>query len=223
MSRRGRAIGFAGLALVCAVASASIASGYRESVDERLGELRSVVTGRAAIAGRRRPPRPACSARRSPTRTVPARFLPPDAIADAAQVSGRRTLAGDPGRVPTCWPPICDRPSGGRRRGRGSDGDLHPVEVTVSAAGSLASDGSAGARESTSSSPGEPVTGGRARVRVAARGCPPDLGSSPPIRAGATTVGGDSWSATLALTRAQALELIEAENFAREIRLIPAS
>ena len=38
-----------------------------------------------------------------------------------------------------------------------------------------------------------------------------------------TAVGGDSWSATLALTREQALELIEAENFAREIRLIPAS
>ncbi len=95
MSRRGRAIAFAGLAFVCAVASASIASGYRESVDERLGELRSVVTvARPLPAGtvlRGRVLRSALT-----TRTVPTRFLPPDAIADPAQVSGRRTLAPIP-------------------------------------------------------------------------------------------------------------------------------
>ncbi len=165
MSRRGRAIGFAGLALVCAVASASIASGYRESVDERLGEVRSVVTvDRPLPAGvvlRGRLLRSALV-----TRTVPTRFLPPDAIPDPAQVSGRRTARGDPGRVPTCWHRTCDRPSGGARTEPVLNGDLHPVEVTVSAAGSLAS-GGAGARVDVVVA-GEPVTGGRARVRVAA-------------------------------------------------------
>ncbi len=67
---------------------------------------------------------------------------------------------------------------------------------------------------------GEPVTGGRARVRVAAEGV--RLIALEPADPEEAAVGGDSWSATLALSREQALELIEAENFAREVRLIPA-
>jgi Flp pilus assembly protein CpaB len=218
MSRRGRAIGFAGLALVCAVASASIASGYRESVDERLGELRSVVTvDRPLPAGvvlRGRLLRSALT-----TRTVPTRFLPPDAIPDPAQVSGRRTLAA----IPAGSYLLASHLRSTERRdpqGPVLNGDLHPVEVTVSAAGSLAS-GGAGARVDVVVA-GEPVTGGRARVRVAAENVRL-ISVAPADPADATTVGGDSWSATLALTRKQALDLIEAENFAREIRLIPAS
>ena len=69
---------------------------------------------------------------------------------------------------------------------------------------------------------GEPVTGGRAKVSVAARDVRL-IGIAPAEPSEGTAVGGDSWSATLALTREQALELIEAENFAREIRLIPVS
>jgi hypothetical protein len=95
MSRRGRAIGFAVLAVGCAVASASIASAYRTSVDDRLGELRPVVTVERSIeAGtdlRGRILRTALGAR-----TVPERFLPPDAISDPRQVVGRRTLAANP-------------------------------------------------------------------------------------------------------------------------------
>jgi Flp pilus assembly protein CpaB len=218
MSRRGRAIGFAGLALVCGVASASIASGYRESVDERLGEVRSVVTvDRPLPAGvvlRGRLLRSALI-----NRTVPTSFLPPDAIADPAQVAGRRTLAAIPAGsylLASHLRSTEDRaPHGPVLRD-----DLHPVEVTVSAAGALASAGS-GARVDVVVA-GEPVTGGRARVRVAAAGVRL-ISVVPADPAEATTVGGDSWSATLALTRSQALDLIEAENFAREIRLIPAS
>ena len=93
--------------------------------------------------------------------------------------------------------------------------------MTVSGAGALAS---AGRTRTTVDVvvAGEPVTGGRARVRVAARGVRL-LAIAPAAPEEATATGGDGWSATLALTRAQALELIEAENFAREIRLIPAS
>jgi len=218
MSRRGRAIAFAVLAVVCAVASASIASGYRRSVDDQLGELRSVVTvGRPLPAGavlRGRVLRSALT-----TRTVPTRFLPPDAIADPAQVSGRRTLAPIPAGsylLASHLRPVGHRESSGPDLG----GDLHPVEVTVSAAGSLSA---SGARERVDVIvAGEPVTGGRARVRVAAEDVRL-ISVEPADPAESTTVGGDSWNATLALTREQALDLIEAENFAREIRLIPAS
>jgi len=49
------------------------------------------------------------------------------------------------------------------------------------------------------------------------------LAIAPADPADETAAGTDGWSATLALTRPQALDLIEAENFAREIRLIPVS
>ncbi len=65
------------------------------------------------------------------------------------------------------------------------------------------------------------MTGGRARVRVAAEGVRL-IGLEPASPEDGTATGGDSWNATLALERRQALRLIEAENFAREIRLIPA-
>jgi Flp pilus assembly protein CpaB len=219
MSRRGRAIGFAGLALACAVASASIASAYRESVDDQFGALRSVVTvERTLPAGsvlRGRLLRNALAAR-----TVPARFLPPDAIVDAAQVSGRRTGTSIPAGS---YLLASQLRSGEPRKQAGPTlhGDLHPVEVTVSGAGSLAASGSAGVRVDVVVA-GEPVTGARARVRVAARGVrlisvePADPGEQ-------SAAGGDGWRATLALSREQALDLIEAENFAREIRLIPSS
>lgn len=218
MTRRGRAIGFAGLALVCAVASASIASGYRESVDERLGELRSVVTvSRSLAAGVILDARLRRSA--LTTRTVPTRFLPPDAIADPAQVTGRRTVAPIPAGSYLLASHL-RAPQRREPRGPKLAGDLHPVEVVVSSAGSLASTGS-GERVDVVVA-GEPVTGGRAKVRVAAEDV--RLISVTPAEPGeATDVGGGSWSATLALSRDQALDLIEAENFAREIRLIPAS
>jgi Flp pilus assembly protein CpaB len=219
MSRRGRAIGFAALAVGCAVASASIASAYRTSVDDRLGELRPVVTVERSIdAGtdlRGRILRTALG-----VRSVPERFLPPDAISDPQQVVGRRTLAAIPAgsyllasHLRSAEPRRPSQPRLGK--------DLHPVEVTVSGAGALAATGSAEARVDVVVA-GEPVTGGRARVRVAARGVRL-IGIEPADPSAGTAVGGDSWSATLALTRSQALELIEAENFAREIRLIPAS
>ena len=69
---------------------------------------------------------------------------------------------------------------------------------------------------------GEPVTGGQGAGPGRGRGRPADRaragrsrGRPPP----AATAGTRPWRST----RAQALELIEAENFAREIRLIPAS
>ncbi len=219
MNRRARAIGFAGLALISAVASASIASAYRESVDDRLGELRSVVT----VA---RPLERGTSLRGRVLRSslaireVPVRFLPPDAISDPAQIAGRRTAATVPAgsyllasHLRSSEPREPSRPKLGR--------DLHPVDVTVNGAGALAGGPVGGSRVDVVVA-GEPVTGGRARVRVAARGVRL-IGIEPADPSQGMTAGGDSWRATLALTRNQALELIEAENFAREIRLIPAS
>lgn len=216
MSRRGRAILFAVLAGGCGIASAGIASSYRERVDEQLGVTRSVVTlshplGRGTeLTGHR-----ALGALE--VREIPVRFLPPDAIRSPAEVAGRRLAVTVPAGSYLLGSHL--RTGAPRDRAPRLDGDLHPVEVTVSGAGALTSSGP-GTRVDVVVA-GEPIAGGRARVRVAARGVRL-LAIAPASPAAATAAGSDGWSATLALTRAQALELIEAENFAREIRLIPA-
>ncbi|MFN8113359.1 MAG: SAF domain-containing protein [Solirubrobacterales bacterium] len=217
MSRRGRALAFGLLAAVCGIASASIASAYRERVDAQLGATEAVVTVTRPLAAGATLRTPLLR-KATEMREVPVRFLPPDALSRPTQATGRRLavavpagsyLLGSQLRVP-------DEPDRGPRLGD----RLHPVEVTVSGAGALAA-GGAGSRVDVVVA-GEPVTGGRARVTVAARGVRL-LAIAPADPADETAAGSDGWSATLALTRAQALDLIEAENFAREIRLIPVS
>jgi len=218
VSRRGKAIGFAALAVLCAVASASIASGYRESVDAELGELRTVV----AVTEQLEPGRPL--SRRTidgvlELREVPARFVPPDALIDPGEALGRKPYAPIPAgsyllasqlRIPGAA-------AGDREPVLG--GALSPVEITVAGAAALVPmAGTPGARVDVVVA-GEPVTGGGAKVRVAAAGV--RLIALEPASPEAAAAGGDSWIATLALSREQALRLIEAENFARELRLIP--
>jgi len=216
MSRRGRAILFAVLAGGCGIASAGIASSYRERVDEQLGVTRPVVTLSRSLApgtelaGRR-------VRRGLEVREIPVRFLPPDAIGSPAEVAGRRLAVAVPAGSYLLGSHL--RTGAPRDRAPRLGRDLHPVDVAVSGAGALAS-AQPGTRVDVVVA-GEPIAGGRARVRVAVRRVRL-LAIAPASPAEGTATGTDGWSATLALTRAQALELIEAENFAREIRLIPA-
>lgn len=218
MSRRGKALGFAVLAGLCAVASASIASGYRESVDAQLGEMRTVVVvTRPLPAGEPLGKRDLTQSLE--LREVPVRFSPPDALAEAAEALGRRAYAPVPpgsyllaSHLKAPGSSAAPEPSLG--------GDLNPVEITVAGAGALAPAVAGGVRVDVVVA-GEPVAGGRAQVRVAAAGVRL-IALEPAAPEEATSTGGDSWNATLALTRPEALELIEAENFAREVRLIPS-
>lgn len=220
MSRRGRALGFACLAVLCAVASGALASGYRESVEGQLGELRSV----AIVTAPLEPSAPLTRPRLRNAveiREVPVRFLPPDALADPVEALGRKPLAPIP---PGSYllASLLRSPGAGRAAATPQLGArLSPVEITVSGAGALAAQGPGAGLRVDVVVAAEPVTGGRARVRVAAEDVRLiALEQAPPEEA--ASVGADSWNATLALRRAQALELIEAENFAREVRLIPA-
>jgi Flp pilus assembly protein CpaB len=219
VSRRARAVGFALLAILCAAASAMIAAGYRDSVDAQLGELREVVVVDAALpAGE---PLGRKDVRRSlGVREVPIRFLPPDAIVDPAEAIGRKPVAAIPAGSYLLASQF--RPPGGPTRSAGPTlgHGLQPVQISVTGAGALAALGTRARARVDVVVAGEPITGGRARVRVAAEGVRL-LALEPASAADATSAGGDAWSATLALSRHQALDLIEAENFAREIRLIP--
>lgn len=219
MSSRGRALGFGALAVICAAASASIASGYRDSVEAQLGELQPVVVAIEPVTPDR--PLDRRQVRRVlEVREVPVRFAPPDALADPEEAIGRRARATVPAgsyllashlRLPGGARP--DEPELGR--------DLSPVVITVTGAGALAASAAGGSERVDVVVAGEPVTGARAEVRVAAEGVRL-LALEPADPEDATAAGADSWNATLALERRQALALIEAENFAREIRLIPS-
>lgn len=220
MSRRAKAIGFGILAAFCAIASASIAAGYRDSVESQLGELRTVVVVAETLAPGRPLSRRALDGALE-LREVPVRFAPPDALIDPSEALGRKPLAPIPAgsyllssqlRTPT--------PGGGQPEDPALGGGLSPVEITVTGAGALAATaGTPGTRVDVVVA-GEPVTGARARVRVVASGV--RLIALEPATPEQAAAGADSWRATLALRRDQALDLIEAENFAREVRLIPA-
>ncbi len=221
MSRRARAVAFAALAVACAVGSAAIASGYRDSFDDQLGVLRAVVVVSDSLPAGKVIDRKG-SQRSLELREVPARFLPPDVLGDPSQAVGRKPIASVPAGSYLLASQLRAPPSSPGRSAPRLGDDLQPVEITVTAAGALATLGAAGPARVDVVVAGEPVTGGRARVRVAAEGVRllSIVRASPEST---PTEGIDGWTATLALTRRQALDLIEAENFAREIRLIPAS
>jgi Flp pilus assembly protein CpaB len=220
VSRRARAAGFAAAAAVCAGLAAAATGGRSPDLATQLGPLREVVVTREALPARR--PISRRSARRTlELRRVPERFLPPGALTTPAQAVGRRPVAplppgsyvlasslaaGDPHERPI------PRLDAGRR----------PVEIQVTAAAPLAGTPS-GSRLVDVVVTTEPGPGsGPGRTYVAAEAVAllelrpaSDVDADDPL-AGAT----DVWLATLALTREQALRLIHAQSFARDLRLI---
>ncbi len=222
MSRRARALAFAAAAAVCAGLAAIATGGARPGAGAELGELRQVVVATEALRQGAR--------LHSPTlrealelRTVPERFVPPDALGDPAQALGRVPVALIP---PGSY--LLDsqlRAPGGERAGPPQDlrSGRRAVEIAVDAAGALAAVPVDGRGKVDVIVTTEPGPGGDGRTYVAAEGVVL-LG----LRAAGGQPGTDlvpgpatgSWTATLALTRRQALRLIQAESFARSVRLI---
>jgi Flp pilus assembly protein CpaB len=222
VSRRVRAIGFACAALACAGLAAAVAGGYRADLDAQLGPLRGVVVARARIPPRR-PLRPADAERLLEVRRVPQRFVPGGALSAPEQAIGRAPATAIPAGAYLLAAQLEAPGRSDRRPGPSLGANREPVQISVTGAEALAVGGGdpAGAQVdvivTTEPGPG----GGRGRTYVAAEGVRLlALASS-----GATDdlpgpgVGGTT--ATLALTRPEALRLIQAENFARQVRLIP--
>jgi Flp pilus assembly protein CpaB len=225
MSRRARAIAFACAALVCAGLAAAVAGGYRTDLESQLGPLRPVVVARARLPAHQAL-RPAQASRLLEIRRVPERFAPPGALTSTEQATGRAPAAAVPAGAYLLASQLRtqgDRPrSDPPRLGSGRQ----PVQIAVSGADALGATGGdpAGSRVdvivTTEPGPG----GGRGRTYIAAKAVELlALAQSGDPTAGAGLPGSDyaTWTATLALTRRQALRLIQAENFARQVRLIP--
>jgi Flp pilus assembly protein CpaB len=214
VSRRTRALVFLAAALACAVLAATVAGRYRSRVAEQYGPLRPVVVASEELpAGQALGPK---QAKRSLTvRRVPASFVPPGALRRSQDALGRAPGAAIPvGSYLLDAQLVVPQPpprSPGAGRGR------RPVQISVTGAEALGLGGASpeGGRVDVVVSQ-QGGLGGKARTYIAAEG----------VRLLALTGPGgpgEGWSATLALTREQALELIGADSTGREIRLLPRS
>jgi pilus assembly protein CpaB len=219
MSRRARAAAFLVLALGCAVLAAAVANGYGASVAGRFGHLRDVVVARRDLpAGRTIEPTQLKAG--FEVRRIPARFVPPGALAMPQQALGRAPAATLPaGSYLLAAMLRSPRPAGPRRGPRLAEG-RRPVEIAVGGGEALLAGGGSppGSRVDVVVTT-EPRGPGPGRTYVAAAAVRLlELAEKDPTGPGP---GSGDWSATLALTRAQALRLIEAESFARAVRLLP--
>jgi Flp pilus assembly protein CpaB len=215
VSRRGRAIAFGAAALVAAVTAAAIANGYGDSVARGYGELRPVVVATEALAAGKQIDAAAEGALE--VRRVPIRFVPDGALRNPAEATGLVPAAAVPGGAyllaAQLRPPRS--PSSGPAIGAGR----RPVQIAVSGADALAVAGTdpVGSRVDVVVTT-EPDGPGAGHTYVAAAAVPLlALGPGPEGDTGATA------NATLGLTRPQALRLIAAESFARQVTVMPRS
>lgn len=215
MSRRGRAIAFVLAALLAAATAAAIADGYGASVARGYGALRTVVVASADLdAGQTIEPGQAAA--ELELRRVPARFVPPGALESPAESIGLVPAASIPAGsyllASQLRPPRVNTAGTlGLERGR------HPVEIAVSGAEALLVAGAqpVGERVDVVVTT-EPSGPGPGRTYVAAAAVP--LLALGPDSEGAATEG--VAAATLGLTRGQALRLIAAQSFARQVTLL---
>jgi Flp pilus assembly protein CpaB len=214
VSRRARAGGFFVAALFAAVAAGAIADGYGDSVVRGYGELRPVLVARDELRGGERID-PDVAAGKLEVRRVPVRFAPPGVLAAPAQAIGFETVAAVPAGAYVLAAQL--RSPGSSRPPSRLGAGRRPVEIEVSGAGALTALGAqpAGARVDVVVT-SEPSGSGKGRTYVAAPGVP--LLALAPGEEGADAA---TATATLGLTRSQALRLIAAQSFARRITVIP--
>lgn len=213
MSRRTRAVAFLIAALACAALAATVAARYRSSAQARYGTLQPVLVATADL-----PPGevivPAQASHSLAVRRVPASFVPPGALRRPQDALGQAPSAAIPAgayvlgaqlAVPSAGPP----PVPATARG------LRPVQVGVGGAEALVIGGAdpAGSRVDVVVAQ-QSGLGNKARTFVAASAV--EL-----LALRAPQGSGEGWSATLAVSREQALALIAAEAGGREIRLLP--
>jgi Flp pilus assembly protein CpaB len=211
LNRRRRAVLLILLALVAAGIAMSMVRGYSSSVVESYGAMRPVIVVTSAIE-RGEKITPAIASEAFQVRRVPVRFAPAGSVASPGDAIGYRTagplLAGS-----YLTANLLKSDKGRKNRPPTTGPGRHAVELAVSGAGALT--GAAGRVDVLVTT--EPRTAGTGRTYVAARGVPL-IGIS---RTGESDAGPGLTQVTLALTRREAIELVEAESFARKVTVIP--
>jgi Flp pilus assembly protein CpaB len=218
LSRRARAVAFLALAAGLAALAAVVANGYGSSLARSFGPLRDVV-----VASRDMPAGvPIGRAELSHSleiRRIPARFIPPGALSVPQEALGQEPAIVLPAGSYLIATQLRS-PAAGHAHGRPQLAHgRRPVEIAISGGGALLATGGSpdGSKvdvvvitEPRGPGPGHTYVAA-AGVRLLALTQQDPAGPGPAL----------GWSATLALTRDQALELIEAESFARGVRLLP--
>ena len=204
----------------CALLAALIVSRYGDGLAAQLGPLRPVVVASADLRGGRAI-RPRDVASSLEQRRIPERFVAPDALVAPEEAIGRVPAAPIPAGSYVVASQLQVRQPERERRpdlGRGRS----PVDIAVTGGGALlAAGGRLEGSKVDAVVTSERGVSGRGETVVAAEGVR--------LIALVEGAGGSSeglpgppqWTATLALTRREALRLIQAESFARQIRLLP--
>jgi Flp pilus assembly protein CpaB len=221
VSRRRRALLFALAAGFCAALAARSVSGYSQGVEAQLGPLRAALVAGAPLPAKR--VLRGADRRRLEVRRVPERFVPPGALTDPAEAIGRAPTAVIPAGAYVLGAQL-EVPGSRHAHHRSplSEGRT-PVEIPVTGAAALSPRVGGSARRLvdvvvTAEPHGDSgegrtyVAAGRVRL-LELRAADPNSGDVAPALP-------DASIATLALTHAQALSLIHAQNFAREVRLV---
>lgn len=211
MSRRRRAVLMLVAAIGAGLLAVTLVGGYSSSVAESYGELRPVVVlTRGLPPGQRISPRVAASSLES--RQVPARFAPAGAFGNPSEAIGLETVSAlPPGSYVT--ESGLRRPVNERRKRPPAIKGRHLVELSVAGAGAVNGAGKVDVLISTEGDRG----GGR--TMVAARRVPlVEIGQS-----GQSETGPGLTQVTVALTRRQAIRLIDAQSFARRITVLPVA
>lgn len=212
--RRRRALLLLSLALASGGLAASQVSGTVGEVEQRVGRPVPVVVAARDLAARR----PIRSGQLA-LRRVPARFVPPGAVSSPAEASGQRpAVAVAAGSYITEG-----QLEGAAARGGGLAPGERAVEVAVAGGEALSESGAAGGRVDVLVS----TEGGSGRGRSFLALEDVELLSLRPASGETGAGGGESQRraptavATLRVTLRQAVYLTAAENFAREVRLLP--
>lgn len=208
---RRRALVLVLIAATCGVGSAVVAARNQAAAVAGYGETAPVLVLELPLeAGTRLAPK--LLGRVAGSTEIPLSFLPPDAVASAREVRGAELAADLPPGSYLLRSHLV--PAGGPAgAGAGLAPGEHPVEVEIADAAALSSSLRGEAARVDVIAAAEPGLSGSGRVRVVARGVRL-LGIEAAGARGRRSV------ATLALDRKEALAVIEAENFAREVRLI---
>ncbi len=202
------------LALAAAGLAVTLVNGYSTSVVDSYGAMRPVVVVTSSI-GRGKEVSPGMASTKFEVRRIPVRFTPAGAVTTAGQAVGYET-AGPLYAGSYLTANLLRRPETERKEPESPGRGRHAVEISVSGAGALSgSSGRVDVLVTTEARAG----GGKGRTYVAARQVPLiAIG-----RTGASDAGVGLTQVTLGLTRREAIDLVEAESFARRVTILPGS
>ena len=215
--RRRRGVLLLSLALASGGLAASEVSSRTRAVEERVGPLVPVVAAREAIE-----PGTKLTQDKLAVVQVPARYAPPDALADPAQADGLRTGGAlERGSYLTASAFAVGPDDGSAEHpGDGLGRGERAIELKVAGAESLGDLAGPGARVDVLVTTESGDSAGRTElaledVELLA------LRSGNDAPAPDADAAGGSATATLRVTLKQAVYLTAAQNFAREVRLLP--